>query len=147
MLARHLAAAGLTAADADEFVFTDMDNGVIRYENWRRRIWIPAVTMAGCGGAGFHDLRRLAATILVVSGVDVKTAQVRLGHSDPRMTLAVYASAPVEADRDAAERLEGQFFGLRASEMMNNHAAREILRAKYAPNGRSRKSTVDPHPR
>ena len=36
--------------------------------------------------AGFHDLRRLNATTLVVGGVDVKAAQVRLGHSDPRMT-------------------------------------------------------------
>jgi integrase len=146
MLARHLASAGLTAADADAFAFTDVENGVIRYENWRRRIWIPAVTMAGCSGAGFHDLRRLAATTLVISGVDVKTAQVRLGHSDPRMTLSIYASAPVEADRDAAERLEGQFFGPRANEPANNHAAREILRAKYAPNGRSRSSAGDPNP-
>jgi integrase len=30
---------------------------------------------------------------LVVGGIDVKTAQVRLGHADPRMTLAIYASA------------------------------------------------------
>ena len=42
---------------------------------------------------------------MVRSGVDVKTAQARLGHSDPRMTLAVYAQATTEADRTAAKRL------------------------------------------
>lgn len=45
-----------------------------------------------------------------VSGVNVKTTQVRLGHSDPRMTLAVYASSPVESAW-AAARLEERFFG------------------------------------
>jgi len=58
--------------------------GVLRYTNWRRRIWEPATTAAGCAGAGFHDLRRLNATTLVVGGIDVKTAQTRLGHADRR---------------------------------------------------------------
>lgn len=46
-----------------------------------------------------------------IGGVDVKTAQVRLGHSDPRMTLGVYASAPASADRAAADVLGETFFG------------------------------------
>ena len=40
-------------------------------------------------GAGFHDPRRANATNLVLANVDPKTAQTRLGHSDPRLTLAV----------------------------------------------------------
>lgn len=47
--------------------------------------------------------------LAVVTGVDVKTAQSRLGHSDPRMTLAVYAQATTDADRRAAERV-GEYF-------------------------------------
>jgi hypothetical protein len=35
----------------------------------------------------------------------VKTAQARLGHSDPRLTLAIYAQATTEGDRSAADRL------------------------------------------
>jgi integrase len=42
---------------------------------------------------------------MVAEGVDVKTAQARLGHSDPRLTLAVYAQATTEGDRSAAEKL------------------------------------------
>ena len=56
-------------------------------------------------GLGFHDLRRLNATGLVMAGVDVKTVQARLGHSDPRLALAVYAQATTEADRAAADLL------------------------------------------
>jgi len=44
-------------------------------------------------------------------GVDVKTAQHRLGHSDPRMTLGVYAKATTEADRAAAQAVGDLFLG------------------------------------
>lgn len=97
--------------DATALVFTDEEGGPLRYTNWRRRVWLPAVRAAGCDGAGFHDLRRLNATALVVGGVDVETAQVRLGHADPRMTLAIYASAPATADHAAADILGRRFFG------------------------------------
>jgi hypothetical protein len=45
----------------------------------------------------------------VPEGVDVKTAQARLGHTDPRLTLAVYAQATAEADLDVADRLGERF--------------------------------------
>ena len=44
-----------------------------------------------------------------MAGVDVKTVQARLGHSDPRLTLAVYAQATTEADRAAADLLGDRF--------------------------------------
>ncbi len=69
------------------------------------RIWKPACQAIGLPDLGFHDLRRANATELVHSGVDVKTAQTRLGHSDPRLTLAIYAQATTDADRAAADKL------------------------------------------
>jgi integrase len=45
------------------------------------------------------------ATLLVAGGVDVKTAQSRLGHADVRMTLGLYAEATTEAEREAARTL------------------------------------------
>jgi hypothetical protein len=45
----------------------------------------------------------LNATTLVVGGIDVKTAQVRLGHADLRMTLAICAAAAASVDRAAAD--------------------------------------------
>ena len=37
------------------------------------------------------------------AGVDVKTAQTRLGHSSPQMTLGIYARATADSDRRAAD--------------------------------------------
>ena len=35
------------------------------------------------GDLTFHDVKHTAATLLVEEGIDVKTAQVRLGHDQP----------------------------------------------------------------
>lgn len=109
MLADQLARRGLTGADADAFVFAMPDGEPLRYENWRRRIWLPAVESAALGSLTFHDLRRACASGMVADRVDMKTAQTRLGHSDPRLTLAVYAQAMSDSDRSAADRLGDRF--------------------------------------
>ncbi len=109
VLAEHLAACALSSKDGDSFVFSSGDGKPLDYSNWRRRVWVPACETAGLQGIGFHDLRRVNATALVQAGVDLKTAQTRLGHSDPRLTLAIYAQAITEADRSAAKMLEEQF--------------------------------------
>lgn len=113
ILAEHLAMRGLTAADADCLLFEAPQGGPLRYSNWRRRVWLPATVAAGCPGAGFHDLRRASATALIVGGVNVRTAQARLGHSDPRLTLSLYAQVVEEADRQAAETVGSHFLSTR----------------------------------
>ena len=123
MLAEHLTQLGATAAVPEELVFPAPEGGPLRYANWRRRVWQPACVAAGVGevnkdhetkqerytGAGFHDLRRANATGLVLAGVDLKTAQTRLGHSDPRLTIGLYAQATTDADKAAAEALGAHF--------------------------------------
>ena len=52
---------------------------------------------------------RTNATALVALGVDVKTAQERLGHSDVRMTIGLYAQVEQQADRAAADQLGDLF--------------------------------------
>jgi hypothetical protein len=52
----------------------------------------------------------------------MKTAQVRLGHSDPRLTLALYAQAVEDADRRAADTLGKQFFGKRKPDARDQRA-------------------------
>jgi integrase len=79
------------------------------YANWRNCVWVPACRGAGVDGLGFHALRRASATALVLEGVDLKTAQTRLGHSDSRLTLNLYAQAVASADREAAELLAARF--------------------------------------
>jgi integrase len=50
---------------------------------------VPAVEAAGLPGVSFRDLRRTAASEMVALGINIKTAQTRLGHSSVRMTLDV----------------------------------------------------------
>ena len=135
MLAAQLVHRGLTAADADEFVFVNSAGEIWDATNWRRRIWQPAAIAAGLGetvevevhdkdadgkrsrgkkekyvGVTPHDLRRTNATVMVGADVDIKTAQVRLGHSDVRMTLEVYARVQAERDQGAADAVAEALF-------------------------------------
>ena len=110
LLSAHLTRRGLTGAHGDALFFTMPGGGPLRYELWRRRVWSPACVSSGLAGLTFHDLRRANATALVLDNVDLKTAQTRLGHSDPRLTLAVYAQASSAADRAAADSLGAHFF-------------------------------------
>ena len=115
LLAAHLARRGLTGADPDAYVFVGPAGEPLDYANFRHRTWLPAIAAAGLDGLTFHDLRRTNATGMVQEGVDLKTAQSRLGHSDPRLTLGLYAQVTSEADRTAAERLGARFMPSRAT--------------------------------
>ena len=108
LIRRHLDERGV-AGDRKAFLFSDRCGFHLTYSNWLHRIWQPACKRAGLAGFSFHDLRRMNATGLVAEGVDVKTAQHRLGHSDPRLTLGIYAQVTTEGDRDAADRLAKRF--------------------------------------
>lgn len=93
MLVDHLAALGVAAGDADALLFTDEETGRTTYQ-----------------GLGFHDLRRASATGLVAAGVDVKTAQAVLGHTDSRVTLDLYAQVVTEQHKAAVEATAARFF-------------------------------------
>lgn len=53
-------------------------------------------------GLKFHELRHTQATLLIASGVDMKTVSERLGHADVSLTLNQYAHATPENDRAAS---------------------------------------------
>jgi integrase len=52
--------------------------------------------------AGFHHLRASATTLMIRR--HARTAQHRLGHSDPRLALGIYAQAVPEAATSEPER-------------------------------------------
>lgn len=58
-----------------------------------------------------HDLRHALATHWLRQGVGVDMVAGRLGHADPAMTLRVYAHVMPGAQREVAERLEGELLG------------------------------------
>ena len=57
---------------------------------------------AGMHGVRFHDLRHAHATIMLRAGVPVHVVAARLGHSDPALTLRVYAHVLPGQQQDAA---------------------------------------------
>lgn len=77
------------------------------FEHWWRR-WANGL---GHEGLRFHDLRHSHATILIASGVDVKTVQTRLGHSSAEVTMSIYAHAIPQSDSVAAAALDSELFG------------------------------------
>lgn len=78
-----------------EFVLNDdYDNLTAWWRNWTKRNGLPHIK--------FHDLRHTHATLLLCEGVDIKTIQKRLGHSDIKTTLNTYAHVLEELDEKAS---------------------------------------------
>jgi hypothetical protein len=72
----------------------------------------PLLERARLAGEGFtiHSLRHTFTTTLAVKGVHSSTAQKMLGHSDNRMTLAIYTRATEGMQDAATASLEEAFF-------------------------------------
>ncbi|NNN22578.1 MAG: site-specific integrase [Acidimicrobiales bacterium] len=87
----------------DALVFVSPSGEPLHYSNWRRRVWLKATTDVGLENLTFHDLKHTAATTLVEEGVDIKTAQQRLGHANPQTTLRIYAQVTSRTDKAAAK--------------------------------------------
>ena len=111
MLAEHLRLRGLSDRDTDRYVFVAPDGQELHYSNWRQRVWVPALTSVGLKGLTFHALRHANATAMVALSVDIKTAQVRVGHKRASTLLDIYAQATTTGDRRAAEELGRHFLG------------------------------------
>lgn len=76
---------------AQDLVFTAPRGGPLRLNNWRRRVFDPALDRAGLTDLTPHDLRHTAASLAIAAGANVKAVQQMLGHASAAMTLDVYA--------------------------------------------------------
>ena len=57
---------------------------------------------------GLHELRHTFCTFLISAGIDLKTVQDMMGHSDSRMTMELYAHV-VEENKKAASGAIGTY--------------------------------------
>ena len=101
-LRSHIARQGLGLND---LLFADALGGPVRRANFRGRVWLPALAATGLDGLTFHGLRHSAATQWMVQGIDARTVQQLLGHTDPRLVLKLYAHASDSALAAAAEQV------------------------------------------
>jgi len=104
-LERHLET--FTAPAADALVFTSPHGAPIRLQNFRRRMWAPAVVRASLPPAlRIHDMRHTAASLLINAGVPMKSVQDHLGHSSITVTMDRYAHLYPETRKHIATVLD-----------------------------------------
>jgi integrase len=82
-----------------ELVFPDTTGGYLRRQNWRQRVWIPALERAGVEYFRPHDLRHGCATLLIYDGRPVTEVADHLGHADAGFTARVYSHVFKDATR------------------------------------------------
>jgi integrase len=76
------------ASEGDEgLIFTGPEGGPLHHSNFRRRVWLPALTKAGLSGFHFHDLRHTGNTLAASSGATVRELMDRMGHDSQRAAM------------------------------------------------------------
>jgi integrase len=65
----------------------------------------PLLLSLGISLAGFHAFRHGVATTLIDRGASITTVGAQLRHSDPRITLGLYAHVVPQSQRDAVDGL------------------------------------------
>ncbi|MFI5931270.1 tyrosine-type recombinase/integrase [Actinoplanes sp. NPDC051494] len=74
------------------------------------RMWKALLAAAGVRDARVHDARHTAATLLLAQGVDIRTVQEILGHSDVRVTQG-YAHVSSDMARAAMQGMGASLLG------------------------------------
>lgn len=57
---------------------------------------------------GLHAFRHLNASLMINSGIDIKTVSASLGHSQASTTMNIYAHTMAEAQARASEAIANQ---------------------------------------
>ncbi len=91
---------------AEALVFPAPEGGYLRRENFRKRVWAPAVNAAGVAPLRLHDLRHTCASLSIAAGADVKVLQGMLGHASAALTLDRYGHLLPGQSRSVADRLD-----------------------------------------
>jgi integrase len=111
LLRDHLDANGYGRRDT---VFSTPTGSVMRDDNFRPRIWRPAVkeALSVPDSMTFHDLRHTHVALCIESGMDLKSIQRRLGHSSIKTTGDLYAHLLDSVTKRAVDALEALPQGL-----------------------------------
>lgn len=94
------------AVDPGDWLFQMPRGGPLRYSNFHRSIWTPAVRAAELEGFKIHGLRHTAAGFLIQAKAHPRVIQRRLGHAKFSTTMDLYGSLLPEVEEGAADDLE-----------------------------------------
>jgi integrase len=84
--ARYRGLDTFTPAEPDALVFTSPEGKPLRHSNFRRRVWLPALTATGLD-IHLHDLRHTGNNLIAQAGVNLRELMERMGHSSSRAAL------------------------------------------------------------
>lgn len=90
----------------EALVFPAPEGGYHVAQNFRKRVWLPAVKAAGLAPLRLHDLRHTCASLAIAAGADVKVLQRMLGHASAAITLDRYGHLMPGQAESVAERLD-----------------------------------------
>ncbi len=87
-------------------VFPSPARRILNDDNFRHRIFAPAVRRSRLGRVRFHDLRHTYAALMVAAGAHPKYLQAQMGHSSIRVTLDLYGHLYPDANRCVLAELD-----------------------------------------
>jgi integrase len=87
----------------NDLLFVNRDGRPLSANKSREKQLHPLLVKLGIPRGGFHSMRHGAASSLLADGATPAVVQKQLRHSDPRITLGVYAHVIGNQQRDAVE--------------------------------------------
>jgi len=87
-------------------VFPSPEGHILNDDNFRHRVFAPAVRRTKLTGFRFHDLRHTYAALMVAAGAHPKYLQAQMGHSSIRVTLDLYGHLFPDANRGVLDALD-----------------------------------------
>ena len=87
-------------------VFPSPEGRILNDDNFRHRVFRPAVRRTKLTGLRFHDLRHTYAALMVAAGAHPKYLQAQMGHSSIRVTLDLYGHLFPDANRGVLDALD-----------------------------------------
>jgi integrase len=88
----------------DDIVFTGPNGALLRRGNFRRRVWLKALSAVGLPIVHFHDLRHTGNNLTAAAGASLRELMARMGHSSTRAAL-IYQHSTDERQREIADAL------------------------------------------
>src|SRR3546814_11168047 len=92
-------------ADADALVFPAPHGGYLHLENFRKRVWLPAVRQAGLEPLRIHELRHTCASLAIAAGAAITVLKNMLGNAYSSLPLEPYGHPTPGQAESVAERL------------------------------------------
>jgi integrase len=133
-LRRHLEA----LPEDTSLAFTSPTGSPLAHSNFRRRVWLPALTVAGLTGVHFHDLRHTGNQLVANKGANTRELMERMGHDSERAAL-IYLHSSAQRQRDLADAV-----GDTARAELANSKPREAAKTSGTRRARNPRSAAEP---